>query len=292
MKISITIFLSLILFQSFSQTISENDLKKLALTINQKLKSKDIGNGIIMIECFAIGRTLVYQYEVPDYWEASENIKEVLIANFNSSGTGKTYFLNNINIDFYYFKNNTITKKVSIKSNEFSTYNFKLGNYFSTKGHPKAKGVNMKLKIPNDWEINEGDRPNIVKKFVNGNNTYMILIKDFVTFFSRKETNKLLLDKEFIDDFINEVTSLYKNPEILSQKVVTLDTYPTMEFIIKGEKERLGNKFIMISKIWYIFYEDKVILLSGVGPENGDFKVLEQIYTSVTNSVVFPDQYN
>ena len=292
MKIIVSIFFFLFFFHSFSQSFTENDIKELAGTINQKLKGTDVGNGIIAKGCVAIGRTLVYQNNLPNYWEAPENAKEVLIANFKTIGTAKVFFLNNVNADFYYFKDNTISKKISIKSNEFSTYNFKLGDYISAKDHPKAKDVNLKLKVPIGWEILEADRPNIVKKFVNGNNSYMILIKDHMTFFSRKEAKEMLSDEEFNNELIDGASSFLKNPQILNQNVITVDTYPALEFTVKGEAERLGNKFGMIMKFWFIFYEDKVIALQGGGMDNAEFKVLEYLYTSITNSVVFPEQYN
>jgi hypothetical protein len=38
---------------------------------------------------------------------------------------------------------------------------------FSTDGHPKAKGVNLRIAYPESWEAKEGERPNIVQKFVS-----------------------------------------------------------------------------------------------------------------------------
>ena len=35
---------------------------------------------------------------------------------------------------------------------------------FSIKDHPKAKGINLKLRVPVGWEIEEAQGPNIVKK--------------------------------------------------------------------------------------------------------------------------------
>lgn len=275
-----------------SQTISENEIKELAVSVNQKVKGTDIGNGISARGCIALGRTLVYQYDVPENWEAQENLKEDLIANFKTMGTAKTFFLQKINVDFYYFKVNRIAKKVSIKSIEFSTFNYKLGDYISIKDHSKAKDVNLKLKVPIGWEILEANRPNIVKKFVNGNNSYMILIKDYMTFFSRKLAIEMLSDQEYQNELIDGVNSFLKNPQILNQNVITVDTYPTLEFTVKGEVERLGHKFGMAMKWWIIFYEDKMVTLQGAGMDNEEFKVLEYLYTSITNSVVFPEQYN
>jgi len=293
-KASLIVLIQLLFLTNtaYSQTISENEIKELAISINQKVKGTDVGNGITARGCIAVGRTLVYQYDVPENWEAPENAKEDLIANFKTIGTAKTFFLQKVNVDFYYFKDNRIAKKVSINSNEFSTFNLKLGDYISIKDHPKAKDVNLKLKVPIGWEILEADRPNIVKKFVNGNNSYMILIKDYMTFISRKEAIEMLSDQEFNDELIDGASSFLKNPQILNQNVITVDTYPTLEFTVKGEAERLGYKFGMIMKFWFIFYEDKIITLQGGGMDNEEFKVLEYLYTSITNSVVFPEQYN
>lgn len=293
-KTSLIVLIQLLLITNalYSQTISENDIKELAVSINQKVKGTDVGNGITARGCIAVGRTLVYQYDVPENWEAPENAKEDLIDNFKTIGTAKTFFLQNVNVDFYYFKNNKIVKKVSINSNEFSTYNFKLGNYISIKDHQKAKDVNLKLKVPIGWEIKEADRPNIVKKFVKDNNSYMILIKDYMTFLSRKEAKEILSDQEFTNELINETSSFLKNPEIINQNIITVDSYPTLEFTVKGEAERLGYKFGMVMKFWFVFYEDKMVALQGGGLDNAEFKVLENLYTSITNSVVFPEQYN
>ena len=292
MKFTIYTFFFLFFLNLFSQSFTENDIKEIAETINQKTKGKDLGDGIKVRGCIANGRTLIYQYDVPDNWEAQEYIKEDIIANFKTIGSAKLFFLKNVNAEFYYFMNNRIIKKISINSHEFSEYNFKLGDYISIKEHKKAKGVNLKLKVPIDWDVLEGDRPNIVKKFIYENNSYNILIKDYLTFMSRQQAKEMLLDEEFTKELINGASSFLKNPQILSQNIITVDTYPTLEFTVKGEYEKLGYKFNMIMKFWHIFYEDKIITLQGGGINNEEFKVLEYLYTSITNSVVFPEQYN
>ena len=238
---------------TYSQTISENEIKEFAKTVYKQSKEIDLGNGISVIGCIAVGRTLFYQYNVPENWVAPLNLKEDLIANWKTIGIAKTFFLNNINVDFHYYKNNRIVKKISIKSSEFSNYNFKLGDYISINGHPKAKKINLKLKVPVGWEIMEGDRPNIVKKFVNGTNNYMILTKNFISFVSRKEAKEMLLDKEFTNEFVNEIASILINPQILNQNITSIDTYPAIELTIKGGYEKFGNKIGMIMKFWIIF---------------------------------------
>lgn len=165
-------------FSSFSQSLSENEIRNLAQQINVKSKNLDLGNGITVRGCFAIGRTLVYQYDVDEFWYPPENMKDELIANFKAAGNAKIFFNNDIDVDFHYYFGNKLQKKVSIKSKEFSNLNFALGDFLSIDGHPKAKGINLKIKPPVGWKIEEGDRPNIVKKFVYENNSYMIITKD------------------------------------------------------------------------------------------------------------------
>src|SRR6056297_2804370 len=142
MRYSLILLILLIPSVLFSQTFTESHIKTLAEQVNQKLKGVDVGNGITARGCIAIGRTLIYQYDVPEYWQAPENIKEELISNLKTAGVAKNYFLHDIDVDFYYYKGNSLVKKVSIKSNEFSTYNYELGEYLSIKDHPKSKEVN------------------------------------------------------------------------------------------------------------------------------------------------------
>ncbi len=290
----ITIYILIYFFSSsaFSQTFSETDINKLAVQVNRQIKGVDIGNGIKAKGCLSLGRTLIYQYEVPDYWEAPSNIKEEIISNLKTAGAAKTYFLQNIDVDFYYYKGNSLAKKVSVKSTEFSTFNFQLGEYISIKDHPKAKEVNLKIKVPIGWEVKEGDRPNIVKKFVNEGNTYLILIKDNVTFFSRKQMRESLQEDNFVKEFVQEASSFLKSPQVIDQSVVTIDTYPAVQFKVKGKMERSGLTFPVIMKCWVVFYEDKIIFLQAMGIDNPEFRALEQLYALITNSVIFPEQYN
>ncbi len=56
------------------------------------------------------------------------------------------------------------TLAVTPAAKEFTSGN---RSKFSTAGHPKSKGINMALSYPNSWKAKEGERPNIVQKFVS-----------------------------------------------------------------------------------------------------------------------------
>lgn len=81
MKFILPIILFFFHLIAYSQSLSDNDIKALARKINDELQGMDFGNGITLKGCYALGRTLVYQYYVNDDWHAPENIKTDLIAN-------------------------------------------------------------------------------------------------------------------------------------------------------------------------------------------------------------------
>jgi hypothetical protein len=277
---------------SYCQTFSESDIKKLSHRVNRQIKGVVLGDGIKVRGCISLGRTLIYQYDVTENWTAPNNIKDEIISNLKTSGDAKTFFSQNIDVNFYYYKGNSISKKVSIKSNEFSIFNFPLGEYISINNHPKAKGVNLKIKAPVGWEVKEGNRPNIVKMFVNDGNTYLILIKNNVTFYSRKQIQDMFKEEKNMKEFVQEASSFLKNPQIIDHSIVTIDNYTAVQFKVKGKIERTGIIFSVIFKSWVVFYEDKIVFFQSVGTDNDEFKSLEKVYAQITNSIIFPDQYN
>jgi len=193
------------------------------------------------------------------------------------------------------FKSKPITVKVGNKTQtkEISTFNFELGEYFSIKDHPKSKGVDLKLKVPEEWEIKEGDRPNIVKKFVKDGNAFLITVDNYPTFVSKKDSKELFENENFWEEVYHGMSSFFKTPELVEKSVVTIDNYPSLHFIIKGTREMAGIELSEMSSFWFIFYEDKTILLHGNGIDNDQFNALRSLlFTSIINSVIFPEQYD
>ena len=286
--ITIFIFLSLNLV---AQNISESQILETAEYVNDNLTGKDIGDGVIVRSCRSIGRTLIYSYDVPTYWDPIDNIEEELLQNLKVSGEAKTYYENEININYYYYKGNSLIKAVKYKYNDFSPYDISLGEYLDLKGHAKSKGVNFKIKVPHGWEVREGNLPNVIKVFSFNQNLMSILVKDNLTFFSRSQAEELLSDQEFTDDFILNSGTAVSNGEIIDKSVMTIGTYPSLTFKIRGDVEQSGINFSAITRSWIIYYEDKLIVLNALGIKESDFEAYEKLYLMVINSIVFPEQY-
>lgn len=182
----------------------------------------------------------------------------------------------------------TISASAPLKS----TSNIQLGEYHSIKNHPKAKGVNLKVKVPKGWEILEGDRPNVVVKFLNSNDMFLVMVRDTETFISKKSAKELFEDEEFVTELKGAYNSQFNEWSLLDKKTVTIDNYPALELTVSGSGERLGVNFEMLMKTWYFFYEDKFIYLQGSGVKSNTWAARSQLFSLIANSVVLPDQYN
>mgnify|MGYP006139886395 CR=1 FL=1 len=172
----------------------------------------------------------------------------------------------------------------------------KLGEYLSFKNHPKAKGVNIKIKKSEAFRKEEGDRPNIVTKFIHKkkNLVYLIQILKNNAFISRNTVKELFSSKDKVESIAADyVSGVGFDANIISSKTVTIDNYQAIEIIYEFEKEQMGKTFKSKNVSWLILYEDTWINLGGFqSDENENFNESYKMFFQITNSVVFEDQYN
>ena len=280
---------------TFSQRLSNDEIKEI---INQGSSEIDLpfripGTGITMVNMSTIARNILYTYEVDSDWMPPENPKQEII-NSISKKQKKLYVEQEINLIYNYLRNKGTVMKVLIMSHELGekTKLTDLGDYVSFKSHPKAKGVNIKLKQPINFELLEGARPNIVSKFNNKENTlvYLIQINHFPYFISRTSISDELSSQSEVESFALEFISSL-DAEYVSSKLVEVDQYPTIEIIYDQSIEVAGQKKQMRVVSWVIFYEDKLINLNGFS-DGSNFDKNYYAFLNITNSVVFEDQYN
>lgn len=73
---------------------------------------------------------------------------------------------------------------------------------YKTKGHPKSKNTDWQIKIPKSWIAKEGDRPNIIKKFISDYGTGMQIVLLMVQEMPLPENYKF--SKAELDDLFSE----------------------------------------------------------------------------------------
>uniref|UniRef100_UPI00404B5AB8 hypothetical protein n=1 Tax=Flavobacterium sp. TaxID=239 RepID=UPI00404B5AB8 len=179
-------------------------------------------------------------------------------------------------------------------SNSQNNSNEILGEYLSIKNHPKSKGVNLKLQVPNGWEAEESPLPNTVKAFTDGKgNSFRILIKENLTFLSRNQAKEILNTNDTQQQLKDEVlsSSQLSNLEIIHTSIMNIDTYPSFQIIYKGKMNRMGVSSGLIVNYISVFYEDFVLTLLASRIDKKEFEKIDALSLMIFNSVIFPDQY-
>lgn len=175
-------------------------------------------------------------------------------------------------------------------------YKFK----YSTNGAGKAKGVAFSIESPKTWVSKEGDRPNIVQKFVSENGRglelLLILIKEMPLQPGEKITEQdisEILNPKDIQDFIPD-GGVYLNSGKLS-----LENLPGFWVHFKMDMVRVRNTVGMETIMYTIFYKNKMIQIqgqvmtsiNGEPADRGGLKKYEKLFDLMANSFVISNMY-
>ena len=290
---SIVIFLAIfIAINSYGTTLTEDDIKKIAAQASVQMSGVDMGSGAIGRQTISVGRHIFHQYDVPDDWQILPNAKQAIISNSKNSGSAKRWFTERIDVSYQYFKKNSAPLMIDIRYREYSPFNFDLGDYISIKNHPKSKSINFKIQPPKDWLVEEGNGPNTVTKFTYEGNTFSVMTKEAPTFFSKSEARKEWsdLDGSYFDDILRDCGLL--PGRMISNSLVTIGSYPALEAEYVCPQEIAGLKYEMFTVSWMIFFEDKVVMLMGMGVNEVEFQELKKLYLLVAATGSFPERFN
>jgi hypothetical protein len=296
---TILITISIFFFNvSFCQEIiSEREIAEMAEKLDKESAGLSLIDGVVMRGCKSHKRRIIFQYDVVDNWIPVDNLKEYLEKNALKNLTFKKFCdKNEIDKTFvYYYASGEVAKLVTLFHDKDSKLSTSLGDFVSIKGHKKSKGIDLKLRCPIDWKVEEADRPNIVKKFTHEGGAFMIITTNNVTFFSKDESKKFLIESEevLIPNFITGLESSgMKQNKVLKKKMVLIDRYPALEVEIKGTADLSLTSFKSDAycKVWYMFLEDKIITFMSMTYKE-PFSYVDKISTKIINTVVFPEQY-
>ena len=172
--------------------------------------------------------------------------------------------------------------------------------YF-TKGHPKAKGINISIEYPSHWQRSEGERPNIVQKFSGDASDGMtrmctILIIDLpelLKFFSSED----FLDTIFLPDTLKEM--LPSGARFLKGDKTKYDGEPGAWMIYVMQEERSGLKFVMYVLQHVFFYSGKLVMIQcSVGSLASTSRTIERtfyeylpLFYQMGNSIIIHDKW-
>jgi|TARA_B110000971_G_C20011536_1_gene501785 hypothetical protein len=270
----------------FGQTLSMSDIKVISEEIDTQIKGVvlDPSTGLKGRGVISLGRKLIYQYDVPEDWYPYDDIRQELVKNVIESGINKFYVQGEVDLSYYYFKNNRIIKSVNIDWRELR---FKLGDYLELTEHPKSNGLEYKIQKPLGWEIKEGNGPHIVKTFISDKKVYSIYVNETGQFLTKKDVKDFFENETDRNQFINEFG---KNGgyNFKNNKVVTIENYPFIYVNGTIKQERMGVEVNCKVHLWMSYIEDQFVYFMGSSYSDDDYFTE---FFKITNSIKLLNQY-
>ncbi|MBU4231584.1 MAG: hypothetical protein L6277_07940 [Desulfobacterales bacterium] len=171
---------------------------------------------------------------------------------------------------------------------------------FRTKDHPKAKGCDFQISYPASWRPKEGERPNIIQKFISQNGhgleVVMLMVKDLSLPPGYKPSHQEL------EEFFTEKDLMEMVPEgarVISAKPIVLDNHKGGMILFDQTLQRLDMTitmrslhFITISSGKMIFMQCMVSTLPGKEAELQErFNRFEPLFKLMANRFILQDQY-
>lgn len=171
---------------------------------------------------------------------------------------------------------------------------------FDTKGHEKAKGLSMKISYPSSWVAKEGERPNIVQKFISEGGTglemVLIITKSLQHPGGEKPT------KGEIKDFLSPSEmkdTLPPGSKFIDAKETNIENLDASILEYSMSLERAGERVLMHT-VTYTFVVDSTLVqvqCQVAGPPNAQPSVQERmekfrsLFKLIANSIVIDSRW-
>ena len=162
-------------------------------------------------------------------------------------------------------------------------------------GNPKVKGLSIAVKYPAGWEVKDGERPNIVKKFLHNYPDYMALLMVQVNNIPREALPEI---KSFtLKDWQEALGEL---GTVSNSSVQSLEGQKVFVSDLTSKMDRMSASVIQKQRVVGMFYKDKWIWLwCGVGVNSSmplsqienKFQATTPVCFQFFNSLVLLDRY-
>jgi hypothetical protein len=172
---------------------------------------------------------------------------------------------------------------------------------YDSSGHPKAKGVRIRFSYPTGWQVEEGERPNIVKKFTDGRGRFPIAAMLIVKEVSELPSDYSLSRQEAEDLFsaANASSSLPDGSTLVASSI------GNVEGLQAGIREytmlidRLGlEQYLHVWTVSFFVGNKYVEAQFSVGGRPSEAAAISMemerqrpVFFQMANSIVLPDQW-
>lgn len=170
-------------------------------------------------------------------------------------------------------------------------------NKFSTKGHPKSKDAAFTIKFPASWVAKDGERPNIVQKFVseNGHGSAMAVIT----------TSAVPPEESLTKASINEAVSseslkemLPEGARLINAQTTKIENEPAGILEYSARVERVGQTLETQTLALFFFQGRTMVGLQfWLGGQTDSeelrrqFAAYRPLFNMIMNSIVFDEMW-
>ena len=172
---------------------------------------------------------------------------------------------------------------------------------YSSRGHPKAKGIEVRLKVPRSFKQEEGERPNIVAKWTSegGNGLEMMMLTVLTG-------GDYTLSRQEIDDDLrlgarSEIRgALEEVGQVLSLRSFSQERAAGYIADVESQADRAGIEMTIRQRMFVLFVKNRVVSFScQIGTTRDRAPTLEsrmakfgELCRLTVNSLVLPQQYS
>lgn len=169
---------------------------------------------------------------------------------------------------------------------------------FSTKDHPKAKGAHFTIALPNSWAAAEGNRPNIVQKFISegrrGLESLMIVT-------TALPSGTVLTEQDQRDLFVPSLMRDMVPPgaTFIDAQATKIEGTPAGIIEYKMRPDRAGMSFVIYGRMLSFLSGNTLVQVQfhtgGIADSEDDvarrMAAFRPLFFLITNSIIFPDKW-
>jgi hypothetical protein len=165
--------------------------------------------------------------------------------------------------------------------------------WFNTKSHPKSTGLEIKLKVPQSFKLEEGDRPHIVQRFreMDGDilgAIHTLLINQIP---STEGEQDVTLQPEWVSkEWVVEMLEV-KPADVLSYEKVSIDGIPFAAIECKELRESTTGSIETTSLRYLTVFKNRMIMLSFSNTSTANLSRNRMLYKTIAGSMVFMDKW-
>lgn len=167
---------------------------------------------------------------------------------------------------------------------------------YDSKDSPKAKGLRLTVEYPSTWRAEDGQRPNIVQKFLGkddfGNSVQAILLIKKLPFLARLTKNEILKEN-YLKEIVTEIGGTY-----VKSAPTKIERENAAWVIYTQDAERAGITmrakalmFVVMFKGKWVQLQCAVVGLQSESTIDQRFNDYLPIFQLIGNSIVFPDKW-